>query len=366
MTTPAAVELTQPHPDGTSSTEDSILLVDDDPISIQLMARILSGVGNLRFATSGQEALQLARDSKPHLILLDAEMPDMSGFKVFEALKADLQLADVPVIFVTSHSDVAFEVSALEMGAADFISKPIGAARVLARVKMRLRMKRMADELRRAVTTDSLTGVANRRQFEDTLEREWRRARRAGEALSLLLVDVDHFKLYNDRYGHPEGDACLQRVAKALQSASRRPADLVARYGGEQFMVLLPNTPEPGAEHLTRRILNTVDALDIRHQASPTAGTVTVSIGIGCYDETSASWANRPEDHRNGSGRQPAIAASDLVLAADSALYSAKCGGRARAAFRDIADVASSHPEPVIPPLSPEPRAKQSLDRLRT
>jgi GGDEF domain-containing protein len=175
---------------------------------------------------------------------------------------------------------------------------------------------------------------------------------------------VDHFKLYNDRYGHPEGDACLQRVAKALQSASRRPADLVARYGGAEFMVLLPNTAGPGAEHLTRRILNTVDALDIRHQASPTAGHVTVSVGIACYDTTSASWANRPQDHRYGSGQQAGIAASDLVLAAHSALCSAKRDGRARASFRDIADVAS--PDPVVPPLSPEPRAKQSPDRPST
>jgi diguanylate cyclase (GGDEF)-like protein len=358
--------VTQPHPNRTSDIEDSILLVDDDPSSIQLMGSVLLGVGRLRFAMSGQDALRLARDAKPHLILLDAEMPDMSGFKVFEALKADSKLVDVPVIFVTSHSEVDFEVLALEMGAADFISKPISAVRVLARVKTHLRMKRMADELRLAATTDGLTGVANRRQFDEALDREWRRASRNAAPLSLLLVDVDHFKLYNDRYGHPQGDACLRQVAKALAGASRRPADLVARCGGEEFMVLLPDTSGRGAEQLTRRILNMVDALDIPHEASPTAEHVTVSVGIACCDETSACWVNRLKELRYASGQQVRFAASDLVLAADCALYSAKRGGRARASSRDIADGASPDLASVIPQLSPKPRAIQSLDRLST
>src|ERR1700680_2155700 len=186
----------------------SILLVDDDPGAIQLMGRILGDVGNLRFATNGDDALRLAHEAPPDLILLDAEMPGMSGFELLKMLKAEASLADVPVIFITSHSEAGFEVSALDMGAADFIAKPLKSSRVLARVKTQLRVKHMADELRRTATTDALTGVANRRQFDESLEREWLGARGSAEPVALLMIAGDHFKLYNDRYGHPKGGVC--------------------------------------------------------------------------------------------------------------------------------------------------------------
>jgi PleD family two-component response regulator len=141
----------------------SILLVDDDPGAIQLMGHILASVGKLRFATNGNDALRLARDSAPDLILLDAEMPGMSGFELLKTLKAESSLADVPVIFITSHNEAGFEVSALDMGAADFIAKPFRSSRVLARVRTQLRAKHMADELRRTATIDGVIGVANRR-----------------------------------------------------------------------------------------------------------------------------------------------------------------------------------------------------------
>src|ERR1700730_123689 len=221
----------------------SILLVDDDPGAIQLMGRILAEVGKLRFATNGKDALRLARDSAPDLILLDAEMPGMSGFELLRTLKAESSLADVPVIFITSHSEAGFEVSALDMGAADFIAKPLRSSRVLARVRTQLRVKHLADELRRPAPPDALTGGANRRHFDESLEREWLRARRAGDPVSLLMIDVDRFKLYNDLYGHPKGDVCLRHVTQALLSTCKRPADLVARYGGEEVMLLLPQTP---------------------------------------------------------------------------------------------------------------------------
>jgi diguanylate cyclase (GGDEF)-like protein len=307
----------------------SILLVDDDPGAIQLMGRILADVGKLRFATNGKDALRLARDSAPDLILLDAEMPGMSGFELLKTLKAESSLTDVPVIFITSHNEAGFEVSALDMGAADFIAKPLKSSRVLARVRTQLRVKHMADELRRTATTDGLTGVANRRQFDVSLESEWRRAQRSGEPVSLLMIDVDHFKLYNDLYGHPQGDTCLCRVTQALRSTCGRPADLVARYGGEEFMILLPQTPREGANHMAQQVLDAVAALGIFHENSQTTHYVSVSVGIGCFDHASAGWAS--EVH--------GLCASDLVQAADKALYSAKQAGRARATLRDIADV---------------------------
>src|ERR1700674_2966131 len=265
----------------------SILLVDDDPGAIQLMGRILASVGKLRFATNGHDALRLARESAPDLILLDAEMPGMNGFELLRMLKAESSLAEVPVIFITSHNEAGFEVSALDMGAADFIAKPLRSSRVLARVRAQLRVKHMADELRRTATTDALTGVANRRQFDELLGREWLRAQRCGDPVSLLMIDVDHFKLYNDLYGHPKGDLCLRHVAQALLSACKRPADLVARYGGEEFMILLPQTPRHGAQRMAQRVLDAVATFGIFHEDSQTTHYVSVSVGIACFDDAS-------------------------------------------------------------------------------
>jgi diguanylate cyclase (GGDEF)-like protein len=318
---------------------DDIVLVDDDPGTIQLLARILARSGTLRFATNGSDALRLTRESAPDLMLLDAEMPGMSGFQVCKAMKADAALVDVPVIFVTSHGEAAIEIAGFEMGAVDFIAKPVSAPLVLARVTIQLRLKRMADELRRIATIDAVTGIANRRRFDDKLEREWRRGRREGSSMALLMIDIDHFKLFNDRYGHPAGDACLRGVAQALACVSVRPADLVARYGGEEFAILLPQTAREGAEFVARSILGAIESIAIPHEASPTAGHVTVSIGVSSYDTASISWLPGTPDSRYTDELQTRATAQDLVRAADRALYSAKHRGRARAHLLDIADV---------------------------
>jgi diguanylate cyclase (GGDEF)-like protein len=326
-----------------SSTEkptQTILLVDDDAGAIQLIGAILGKVATLRFATNGRDALRLAREVVPDLILLDAEMPGMSGFELLGMLKAEPQLADVPAIFITGHTEAGFEVSALEMGAADFIAKPFRSSLVLARVKTHLRMKRLADELRHAATTDSLTGVWNRRYFDEALDREWLRGRRSSDPLSLLLIDVDHFKLYNDRYGHQQGDECLRQVAQALRSACLRPADLVARYGGEEFMMLLPQTPRRGAEQIGARVLDRVKSLGICHEDSLPNHHVSVSIGIACHDAIADAC---------GAGNHCDCSATQLVLAADRALYAAKRGGRGRAILRDLNDVSPHEPSILVP-----------------
>lgn len=328
----------------------TILLVDDNPGMIQLMGRMLSGFGQLRFATSGSAALQQMRQSTPDLVLLDAEMPQMSGYQVCEAMKADPALADVPVIFVTGHSEAEFEIKGLEIGAADFLAKPISEPLLVARVKTQLRVKRLTDELRNLATVDALTTVANRRRFDDSLEREWKRSLRSGEPISLLMVDVDHFKLYNDRYGHPAGDSCLRAVAQTLVGTSQRPGDVVARYGGEEFAVLLPQTPRAGAEHLAYRVLDAIESLHIPHQTSPTSCHVTVSIGIGCYDNDSNCWVEASPDSRFASALQRN--STDLVLSADKALYAAKSHGRAQAWRLDIDDVDAPGLAREIAPLS--------------
>jgi diguanylate cyclase (GGDEF)-like protein len=324
------------------ATDASILLVDDDPGAMQLLSSILSGEGHIRFATNGTDAMRLARTHHPDIILLDAEMPGMSGFKVLEALKAESGLADVPVVFITSHGEAGFEVSALEMGAVDYIGKPFKSSIVLARVKTHLSQKRKADGLRRDSMTDSLTGIASSRYFDQALAREWLIARRAGEPMSLLIIDVDRFQAYNDRYGHPKGDACLRRLAQVLLGEARLPADLVARCGGEEFVVLLPKTSRQGAEHVARRVLDAVEASGLFHRDSGAPSQhLTVSIGIGCHDAESPCWPNTAADLQEAVGGLPGRDDSDLVFAADRALHCAQRGGGARAVLRDISDVDS-------------------------
>jgi diguanylate cyclase (GGDEF)-like protein len=320
-------------------SKDSILLVDDDPVTIRLVARMLGSLADLRFATSGEDALRLARQLAPDLMLLDTEMPGMSGFDVCRTLKADPELAGIAVIFITSHSEPAFEIAGFAAGAADFIAKPVSEPLLRARVMTQLRVKQLTDDLRRAALIDSLTGVANRRAFDEALVREWRDTVRSGDPLALLLIDVDLFKLFNDRYGHPAGDGCLRSVAQSLKGTTRRSADLVARYGGEEFVILLPRTTRAGAAHMAWSFNNAVESLDIAHLDSLPTGLLTVSTGVGCYDRESRCWMPPSSDSRSAQGSEDRCSQSGLVQAADKALYSAKQSGRAKVMLLDIADV---------------------------
>lgn len=309
-----------------------ILIVDDDSDSIRALSRILAGIGKLRFATTGEDALASIRALQPDLVLLDAQMPGINGFQVCEAMKAYPVLAAVPVILVTSHGGAAFKEEVLRAGAVDFICKPGHPALVRARVMAQLGFKRRSDALRVVSATDLLTGAANRRRFDELLDGEFRSAQRHGRPLALLLIDLDEFKRYNDLYGHPAGDTCLRRVADAVAAARQRGGDVLARYGGEAFALVLPDTGRTGAEHVAPRVLDRVAALAIPHEASSVALQVTVSIGIGIYDHHSAAWI---DDRRASDVAAPApsdagIACGRLLRAADRALYAAKAGGRAR------------------------------------
>lgn len=319
---------------------EEILIVDDDPATIQLMARVLKGVGRLRFAMGGTVALRMMRESAPDIVLLDAEMPAMSGFEICEAMKADPALRGIPVIFVTSHDDAAFELRSFELGAADFITKPVRGARLLARVKTQLRVKQLQDQLRQLSSTDALTGIANRRRFNEVMASEWSRCLR-GEELTLVLFDVDHFKLYNDHYGHLAGDECLQRVARALSAACARSTDVVARFGGEEFAVILPQTPRDGARAVTRRMLEAVADAGIPHHASFSSSVVSVSAGVASCDAASPCWSGGKLTV--ASAPMHVATETNLLLAADRALYVAKQNGRACAYLLDVADF--EHPE---------------------
>jgi diguanylate cyclase (GGDEF)-like protein len=241
------------------------------------------------------------------------------------------------VIFVTSHNDPDFELAGFEKGAADFIAKPVSAPLVLARVKTQLRVKRLTDDLRLLSTVDALTGVPNRRRLDAELQREWQRCRRAAAPIALLMIDIDHFKRFNDHYGHPAGDACLRSVAQALTSACLRPADLVARYGGEEFAILLPDTPRDGVERVVQRVLDAVRAMQIPHSDSPTGHNVSISIGAAIAQ---CAMHNDTQARSSTPGSGDAAGATDPGLAllqlADRALYAAKHAGRARAHIEEI------------------------------
>lgn len=318
----------------TRHAQPAILLVDDDVSTIRALSKALEGMGSLHFAKGGHEALRVARSEPIDLILLDAEMPLMSGFQVCEALKADPDLEHIPVIFVTSHAEQDIEQAGMAMGAADFIAKPIRPVIVAARAATQLRLKRAADELRELALSDSLTGLPNRRAFEAALAREWGRSHRRSEPLSVMLIDVDHFKSYNAHHGRRRGDECLADVARAVTSSLKRPADVAARYGGGSFAVMLPSTDRAGALEVGRRILRQVASLCIPHDGPGAGSTVSVSIGVSSYDEDCDSWVS---DGRNTRQSDPLIVcATDLVEAASLALAQSKESGPADESFVSI------------------------------
>lgn len=322
----------------------SLLVVDDSAVNRRVLQATLhvEGYSEILSAQSAQEAYAILRldervkNSEVEMVLMDVMMPGTNGFDACRRIKAVPEFADLPIIIITAMAERDSIEAAFEAGASDYISRPISRVELHARLKLALNLKREKAErqareaellelsrkleaanrqLLELSRTDALTGVANRRSFDDTLELECRRCRRAThkitgpENLSLLMIDVDHFKLYNDLYGHPRGDRVLSRVASAMKAALRRPSDFIARYGGEEFAVILPDTPPDGALMVAERLRTAVEELGIEHAKSSTGPHVTISIGAAssCVPETLS-----------------------LLLAADGALYEAKRGGRNR------------------------------------
>ena len=289
-------------------------MVDDIAANIKILSAILKHEYDILVATNGSDALEIALVEQPDVILLDVMMPDMDGYEVCSRLKADPRTHDIPVIFISAMNEVEDEARGLEVGGLDYITKPINPAIVKARVRIHLELKRQRDILQRISMIDGLTGIANRRRFDEALEREWRRCHRSDSPLSLILVDVDFFKNYNDHYGHLAGDECLKKVAAAMADQNRRAADIVARFGGEEFACLLPDTGADAAHAMAVRLGEAVAALAIPHARSDAAGHVTISLGVATLIP--------------GEGD----VASSLIDQADRGLYHAKQNGRNRVA----------------------------------
>ena len=430
MTNTVSVSLSDTH-------KPAILIVDDAPDSLGALRTIMLRQGYQTFvATSGERALDIALRVKPDLVLLDIVMPGMDGLEACRRLKAHPATARIPVIFISARDETADIVAGFDIGAADYIPKPLRMEEVCARVRAQLRMrttsetqtaqadrlrmivnsmdqglliveasgriqyanpacdrylgckpedlvgrrladlleqtdvqadavadqaigqgtrevnirhhdgslramdltvtpltlppmhaesglfvallhdithhKQSEDALQRAAMLDPLTKIANRRQFDACLEKEWQRAIRNAQPLSLVVLDVDHFKLYNDTLGHAAGDACLQQVAQALQCHAARPTDLAARYGGEEFVLLFGETPLDAATRLAEMIRSAVEALQLPNPRSPSSPWLTVSVGVATIVPTQLDEIE------------------NLFVCADRAMYAAKAGGRNR------------------------------------
>jgi len=311
-----SVEITTDHvaalcaPVGPPAT---VLVVDDVPANIQVLAQILKDRYTVIFAKSGEEALAMAQKVVPDIILLDVMMPDMDGYTVCARLKANASLSHIPVIFVSAMGEVEDETKGLEVGAIDYITKPANPAIVRCRVHNHLELKRQRDLLRQIALMDGLTAIANRRRFDEVFEAEWRRAARKQVSVSLLLCDVDHFKNYNDHYGHQAGDDCLRQVAQAIAGEMNRPGDLAARYGGEEFVCILPDTDSEGALQVAERIRSALAALALPHAFSSAGPVVSLSLGVATAVPTHD------------------LTGQDLIAFADECLYRAKKSGRDRA-----------------------------------
>lgn len=309
-----------------------ILIVDDDANGLRLLHSILEEVGDIIFAKSGEAALGKVAERRPDVILLDAEMPGLGGYATCAALKADSETADIPIVFVTSHADTDSETRALTIGAVDFIHKPINPPVVVARVKTQLALKQKTDALRRLTNVDALTGISNRRAFDEALLIEWRRSMRTQMSLCLLMLDVDHFKRYNDTYGHPMGDTCLRQVAQSLAAGTKRAGDVVARYGGEEFAVILPHTSAADAQAFGERLCASIRELSLPHCDSPVAPIVTISVGVACLYTPCAGNEAIPGPCTTCSLKPSCVGAPDALLRlADQALYQAKKSGRNQA-----------------------------------
>ncbi len=317
-----------------------ILIVDDRPENLLVLEQVLESPELIIVrANSGHEALEKTLDHEFALILLDVQMPVMDGYETAALLRGNKRTKNIPIIFVTAATKERSQVfRGYGSGAVDYLFKPLETGVLKSKVKIFLELyhqRRLLEEktreldakvmeletlqskleesnekLRQLSSLDGLTDIPNRRFFDETMTREWQRGTRRQKPLSLILADIDHFKAFNDAYGHVIGDDCLKRVAKGLGKSILRDVDTIARYGGEEFAAILPETDETGAVLIIQRMLESIKGLEINHKASPTADHVTVSFGLSTMVPNTD------------------LSPTQLIESADRALYLAKNSGR--------------------------------------
>jgi len=307
-----------------------VLLIEDTMTSATVVTHQLQKLGlETRHANCGEDGLVVFKEWQPDLILLDVIMPGLDGFEVARRIRQLEKDGDwTPIIFLTAKTADKDLEHGIEVGGDDYLFKPVSEVVLAAKVRAMQRLaqmryslvvltRRLDDanrELKRLTAVDGLTGIANRRCFDETIQREWHRARRNRLPLSVLMIDVDFFKQYNDGYGHQAGDECLIAVARALDSQLKRPGDLVARFGGEEFVIVLPETNAVGAHRVGEEVRRAIEVLAEPHAYSNVGQFLSVSVGVATAYPT-------PDDN---------LAASVLLDSADQALYNAKKAGRNR------------------------------------
>lgn len=326
----------------TGKEKTDILIVDDRPENLIALEALLENPElNIVKASSGNQALGLVLEYDFALVLLDVQMPEMDGYETAKLMRGIKRSKSVPIIFLTAISkEQKHLLRGYEAGAVDFLFKPIEPSILMSKVRIFLELynqKRLINEqavelkqkieelllvkkeleksnsiLQDISSLDGLTGIPNRRCFDDFIEREWKSAVRKNTPLSFIMIDIDHFKAYNDNYGHQAGDECLKQIGRALKQAVKRPVDIVARYGGEEFIAALVDTDINGAMTVAERISMEVKALNMPHESSPVAKIVTISMGIA------GGVPNRDSLH------------GSFITMADKALYQAKREGRNR------------------------------------
>lgn len=296
----------------------TILVVDDEKTNLKILSELLKSEAQIIVAKSGEQALDKAVEMHPDIILLDVIMPDMDGFDVIKVLKSNAVTHAIPVIFITGLADANFEEKGLELGACDYIQKPFHTAIVKARVKLHLQLLKQRQLLEKLALIDPLTAIANRRKYEEVLDAEWRNAIRQGTTLSLALIDVDFFKQFNDTLGHAAGDQALEKVAANIAKQLQRPRDFVARFGGEEFIILLPETNSAGAEEILNKCRLAIETLKISHPESKTNEVLTISSGGITCKPISMEGKN------------------DILKVADNMLYKAKRNGRNQVCWKEL------------------------------
>ena len=295
------------------TTKQSILIIDDTPAQLLTFGRILSSQYDVKIAKTGSKGIELASMYNIDLILLDLFMPDMSGFEVLKRLKASEDTKDIPVIFITGSVSNEDEAEGLALGAVDFIRKPVTKVVVRLRVAIHLRLIAQMKFIQGISLTDGLTGINNRRSFDQTIKSIWNLARRTNDMFSMLMIDIDKFKVFNEKYGHLNGDICLKTVATTMRDTLERDSDSVFRWGGEEFVIILPNTDIEGAMLVAERVRSSIAATLIVLEDE--TASVTVSIGVGSI----------APDHSEFDK-----AVLDFSTTVNKALFRAKEGGRNR------------------------------------
>jgi diguanylate cyclase (GGDEF)-like protein len=305
-----------------------VLVVDDQPVNIQVIYQILATEYQVFMATSGSQALVFCQKTPPDLILLDIAMPQMDGLETCRQLKAQPQLADIPVIFVTSLEQQAEENQCWQVGGSDFILKPVNHVTLKNRVRAQITLTSQNQYLKQLAFIDGLTNLWNRRFADDYLARQLSLSQRQQHELTLMMIDIDFFKQYNDHFGHLPGDDCLKSVCRLLASCLKRPSDVLARFGGEEFICILPGSRWQDAVLLGQTMVQAVADGGLPHPLSPYR-FVTVSIGLASTGLT-------------------LMQASELIAAADKALYQAKHQGRHRCVAAEP-EAQSDRVEPSVP-----------------